>query len=380
MRAKYWSLALIIYLIVFGVGCWDKAEINNREFLSAVGIDQYSTKEEEKNIKNKQYIVTGVYTNLNSIGKQGEGEPSFIYSSIGRNPSEVFRQITTRSNKTLFYGHLKAFIMGEEIARDSKAFKEIIDNLERDPYIGRRINILISKGKAKDVLGVKPRAQQGIGNYIFEIVESKQRSARMNPQTLDNLLPAFHTNGTALIPKIMPAEDEIKIEGSAIIKNYRLIGWLNGIENRGIMFIKNEVEYEDITIVHNDVVIPYMLTNSDCKKNVYKDGDNLKAVFNIETEGFIDQYQLATGDNLMNKETIHAIEKSAEEEIKRQIRYAVNKVQEEFKTDVIDMGDYLSKYKPSIWDEVKDDWEQKFQNMEVEINVIAKIRRIGMVK
>ncbi len=44
-------------------GCWDIAEINQRLFVSSIGMDLNNTKDMNK------YLVTYVYPNINAVGK-----------------------------------------------------------------------------------------------------------------------------------------------------------------------------------------------------------------------------------------------------------------------------------------------------------------------
>ncbi len=47
-------------------------------------------------------------------------------------------------------------------------------------------------------------------------------------------------NNVAILPKVDKIGDRVTIAGAAIIKDYKLIGYLNEIENRALAFIKKQ--------------------------------------------------------------------------------------------------------------------------------------------
>jgi spore germination protein KC len=51
------------------------------------------------------------------------------------------------------------------------------------------------------------------------------------------------------------------------------------------------------------------------------------------------------------------------------------------KTDIFGFGEYVRAKKPSYWNreiKTKERWQQMFQDINVEIKVDSKIRRVGM--
>ncbi len=375
-------LIIFIFIVIILCGCWDKVEINNRAFVSAIGIDLYQKEpfDLDESLEEEKYEVTYELHNLKSIGKNGDGSPRFVMTNKGRNVNEVFKKHTTVSNKTLYLGHAKVIVIGEEAAKDSDFFREILDGAERDPMIGRKINILIATGSAKNILETEPEIEPVVGNFISELEEAKQTSARFNPLTLGDLLPDLHDSACALMPRVMKYEDSLKISGSAVIKEYKLEGWLDDIETRAIMFIKNLVYFDEVTVVHNDIMIPYNITSTNCTKKVYEQDGRLVLMLNLDTEGFIEQYKLDEEKDLFNDKLLKNIEKKVEAELKTEIEDVVKTLQKKYKVDLINAGEYLEKYKPSLWSKVKNNWIQTFCNMEIKVTVDSSIRRIGLVK
>lgn len=374
---------IVLMCVIILTGCWDKVEINDRAFISAIGVDvQREGGELEKNETGyKKLIVTFVFPNVKAIRKGGGGEePRFILSSMGQNIFHVSKTLTTRSNKTMFFGHTKAIIIGEKVARDSETLKHIFDELERTHEMGRKVGVFISQGEAKKVIETEPSLESVTGTYLAGLVKAKGKSSRFTPKTIGEVMGNLHDSNCTLIPRIICTDKEIKVAGAAVINDYKLVGWLGEVENRSVMFITDEVTSEDIIITDDNVVVSYDVADSVAKKTGKIENGQIVIDITVSMEGVLEQYKLETGKDVLDDKLLRRLEGLIENKVKNQIEDTVKKIQKEFKADVIGIGDYLCKFKPDIWEKVKDDWENVFPEVKVKVDVKAKIRRIGMTK
>lgn len=98
---------------------------------------------------------------------------------------------------------------------------------------------------------------------------------------------------------------------------------------------------------------------------------------NIAIEGDIVQNE--TQLNLLNEDVLMKIQGEFEAALKKRVGQTVEKLQKDFKTDVIDFGRKFHQHYPKEWKKVQDHWEEKFPEVEVHITVNAKIRRPGYI-
>jgi len=391
--AKILKLPLLILVTLCLNGCWDKVEIEERDYISVLGIDVFKEegasedKEDtigkidvpEESLRNT-YTVTYVFPNLSGIGKNAQRDVRrFVISSVGPNTFQTTRQLSTRLNRQLFFKHLKTVIVGEDFARNPDYMKENLDALDRHDQISRKVYFMISEGTAKETLKIETEVESITSAGLHQVALTGN-TARYNPLTLDDILVQLHGNGSALIPRIIPGKKEIKIAGSAVIKDYRLIGWLGEQENRAVMFLADQIKGSIVDVPYKDVSIPYIITDSFTKKSVDLGGDALKALESIEMEGYMQKYEIGTETTILEENVIKAIEEEVEKELKREIEVTLNKLQKEFKVDVIGMGDYLRKFKPDLWETIEKDWEEIFPDLDVSIKIDAKLRRVGMTR
>ncbi|HID0835332.1 TPA: Ger(x)C family spore germination C-terminal domain-containing protein, partial [Clostridium botulinum] len=54
--------------------------------------------------------------------------------------------------------------------------------------------------------------------------------------------------------------------------------------------------------------------------------------------------------------------------------------QTEYNTDILDLGEFIHKYHPKLWKEIKGDWNQLYKTVDINVSVDTKVRRIGGIK
>lgn len=55
-------------------------------------------------------------------------------------------------------------------------------------------------------------------------------------------------------------------------------------------------------------------------------------------------------------------------------------LQNNFQVDPIGLREYLEERKPSLWNEVKDNWDEVYKDADINVNINFKVRRIGITK
>lgn len=408
MKKKIVLLLTIMITISTLTGCWDAIEVDDRAYVMSLGVDKYeapsgeersqedgegnkiSADIPEENPRNR-YAYTYLIPNVEFLIGESD-RANILYNSVGENLYAVSRILTTRLNKQLFFGHMKVIVIGEDVARDPQLLRETLDVIERDQFISRRINIAIAPGKARDVLEVEPSANPMTGQFIAELFQNKDRSPRSGSGEIGEVLENFHRWGNAVIPRVIPGEEDIKVAGSAVFKNYQLQGWLGEVETRALEIMRGtarpgglSVKYgEDESVVERHGtdyhIVPIDLIYISRKFYLNEDENNISITIEVKTEGEIEQFYLNPEHDLLEPERIREIEDKICIKICNELEATIEKLQKEFETDVIGVDYYLSRFHPKLWEEVKEDWGEIFPTIDISVKVETKIRRIGLTR
>lgn len=362
--------------IIFLTGCWDSVEINERIFVTAVGLDLNTDPNAEG-----RYLVTYVYPNIGALGKNpSQKETKIIKSTTAIAGSDGSRQLTTRVQNPIYLKHLKVFVIGEELFKNPDLIKEYFDGVARDPRMNRKIGIIVAQGRAKDVLSTKVEELAIIGGQLNSMLNNDKVAARFTKRTFSSIMKDFQFSRASLAPRAVPKKDEYKLSGAGILKDYKLIGWIGEKENRAIAIAKGDFKSDIIDVKYNDVIGTYVITDHISNKKIAKEKDNLKVNLNISLEGYLQQYKLGEDISIFNIKFINNLEEEIEKKIEKEIQNVVNKLQNEYNADALGIGEYLCKFQPDIWEVVKDEWDEIFPSIDIKVNVVAKIRRTGLTK
>lgn len=376
MKTKKVLFLILAFLAVFLIGCWDSIEINERLFITAIGLDLNT----DPSIEGR-YIVTYVYPNIGHLGKNpSQKEAKIVKTTIVETPFDGSRQMTTRVQHPFFFKHLKVFVIGEELFKQPELMKEFLDGVARDSRMNRKIGIIVAEGKAKDILSTKVEETAIIGGYLNSMLNNDSLAARFTDQTFSGIMKDFQFSNASIAPRAVPKKDEYKLSGAAVLKDYRLVGWIGEKENRAIAIAKGKLKSEIIDIKYNDAIISYVITDHISKEKVRTEKGNIIVDFNISLEGYIQQYKLGKGKDIFNTEFISEVEKVIEKTIKKEIEGVVEILQKRYKADVLGIGEHISKYEPKLWEETKSNWEEIYPDVDINVNVSAKIRRTGLTK
>ncbi|ABR50670.1 spore germination B3 GerAC family protein [Alkaliphilus metalliredigens QYMF] len=410
MRRKTIILLVFLITMVTLTGCWDVIESDKRAYVMSLGIDKYEPpspgeneeepaeeggwrSEEEggsvavsthapRDTDRNRYTFTYALPSFAFIMGEGE-EANIFYHTVGQNLYSASRILTTRLNRQVFFGHMQAIVIGEAVARDPKLFREILDAIERDPFISRRVDVTIASGNAKDVLTVEPNINPLTGEFIADIFRNKDRSPRSGGGIIGDVLQDLHRWGNTVIPRIIPGDGDIKVAGSAVIKNYQMVGWLGEIETRAVEIIRGTAQPGGLTVIHegeegHEHIVPIDLIYLSSQYKLDKTGDGIKITIDIETEGEIEQYFFNPEADLLDPNIIRELEGLVCEKLEMELGRTIEKLQQEFQVDVLAIDNYLRKYHPKLWNELEEDWEELYPNIEIVPNISTQIRRIGL--
>lgn len=369
-------LIIMIVLLMLTTGCWGMIEINQRLFPYSIGVD-LNDEEGEK------YIITISYPNINAIGKNAtQKDRIHIVSTISSSVFEGSNQLSTRLPYEFYFKHLRVLVLGQELAKDGKAIREVLDGMNRDFIINKKVRLLVAEEKARDLLLFIPNAkrQEVIEGTLNSMLKEGKDTARFTSQTLTQFIRDTDVGGVGLMPRASVNEEDIKIFGGAIFKNYKHIGDIDEIQNRAISLMTGKLKRDLIDAPYKDVTISYSITGAEMKRKLIRKDGNLKIKIDIETEGSLQEYILLNKPIKDDIKVLSEMEKAIEKVLEKEIEDALKIIQEEYKADVIDIGEYLYKFHPKVWKEVEKDWDEIFSEMDIEVVVDAKIRRRGLTQ
>jgi spore germination protein KC len=382
---KVISMLLIgVMTFILLTGCWNRIEINDIAIVTAIGLDL------AEGDKLRLSLQVAIPSKLGSTGGGGgeSGKSTIIISETGATVSEAYRNIQGKLPRRIFFSQSRVLLIGEDLARNGVL--NIIDFHTR--YAEPRINsfIMFTKGKASVVINSMPKFESVSAEETKELAKLNV-GLKIYVRDFLNMLLADGLEPFAPQFRLEPLEVNTKnktgkiqaVNGVAVFKKDKLIGWMDAAETRGLLWLRNEVKTGVITIKVPEEDgggnISTEIISADTKIVPILKNGKLKLTINVITElGVIENDSQLT---MFETKVIKDIQKDIEKEIRDRVQLVVDKMQKEYQSDIFGFGQSVYKKYPKEWNtHYKKDWEQEFAQVEVKINSKARIRRIGLIK
>ncbi len=371
------------------VGCWSSYEINRLAIVTLIGVDLT----DNGDFKITASIVLPAGTAEPAPGGGKLQTSVILASSTGKGMYDSLRKLSNALPKKIYWSHLQAIVIGEDVAK--KKMLPVLDVMKRQHEFRDNVKILVSRGKAEKILGLKPLLQGTLGAEVNGIVQFSQKTA----MTLVNDLNHFSQDISSptkdhITGEISPSFEKgvefskngksssaVSIRGIAVFKQNSFIGWMNREETRGVLFLTNKIRggIMELPCSKNDSdTVSVQLLNAVTQKTPrIVNGEPVLNV-NIRAEADIDE--VTCPDFQITASQIEKWNTVLEEEIRTNVEHALQKGQKEWGTDIFLFGDAIYKKYPRVWKKLQPTWrEEGLRNLKVNLNVYANIRRYGLI-
>lgn len=364
--------------VILLAGCWDKIEIEDRLFVLSIGID--SAEEAGNQVSKDKYTISFVSPVVDQI-KEGPGPAFRTYKSVNRSVIMSLSQLLERFSKKQFFGHTRNIFFGEDVMKSEKLLKEVLDGVSRYHEFQKSMYAYIVPGRAEEVFAVKPMYDKLLAPYIAGIIENSDYTSKIIKLTLaDMLIMLENQKGGLVIPKLVPEKEEVKICGAGVLKDYKLIGYLDDQEAEVYNWLINKAKGGNIEAKYNDISTVFRHYTFNRKIEMPKvESGKIYLNYNIEVEGSIEEYMM--GKEILDNVLLKEISKEVEKKIENESEKLIKKFQQEFEIDLIGARDYLSKYQPKLYKTIENDYEKFFtDSIVIKVTAKANIRRVGLIK
>ncbi|WNS77459.1 Ger(x)C family spore germination protein [Bacillus sp. DTU_2020_1000418_1_SI_GHA_SEK_038] len=383
MRRRIFSY-IICFFLIFVSGCWDRKELNDRAIWLATGWDVG----EKENIRlSGQIVVPSKMQSQNGGG--GGAKEYFTVSATGKNVNDALQNMQTKLSRESFPGHRRVVFFGEEFAKHG--LKHQLDANTRGPDVSLRTDIFIVKGgTAIEALNLSYPLEKPPAAATIKVHE--EIGGRGDTAFLSFLIAATSDGVRPTVPVVQigqsqvgdssgkenASESVLQIAGVAIFnKDLELIGYLNNLENRAMLWVMGILKKLTITVPIKNGNASLIMTKikSDIVPEISKD-NKIKFIVKLTGEGAL--LENNTDLNLIEPKNIKYMEKKFEERAQKKVQQVIKKVQEEYGTDIFGFGEAIHKKHPHLWKSLKKDWDMHFSDAIVSVKVNLRVKRIGM--
>jgi spore germination protein KC len=309
-----------------------------------------------------------------------QGPASKIIESRGETIFDGIRNVIDTSGKRLVWSHAQTIIVSEDVAR--QGILDVIDFLYRDAEPRLTLHLVVAcDASARDII-----SSEGITNKVrsFEIHDKLENESSIEKYPNDKIYKIVgmlkFDVPYAYVPSITLKKQEdmevSQIYGTAIFKGDKLQGFLNQEDTKFFLFIINEINggllvNKNAQNNPNANICLEIFNNTTTVKPIYSNGI-ITMKIHTETEAAIGES--GPNVNFMDKPSMTALKKDMQEFLLQNIVRVIQKVQNEFDTDIFGFGQAIYEDMPDVWKQYKDNWDARFKELAFNISCEIKIR------
>ncbi|NRF93274.1 Ger(x)C family spore germination protein [Paenibacillus frigoriresistens] len=382
MKVCIKSLILILLISLLG-GCWDRTELNDLALITALAFDKAENNQVKVTV---QIVIPQVQGGVGMMGGSGGSaakKTTVRTEEHGFDTADALSKLQRKIPRRLFWGQCKIFIFSESLAKTG--IREQFDFLVRHPQPRERAFMFISKGKAADALELFPPIERSSAEVLRKLSELQigirvtieQMSIMLKGDSQTAALPLVY-----ILPKNKSAEPFQTIPylfGTAVFKKDKMVGEISEKVTRGVMWIKNEIKEYTVTYEANESegLVSLKPVKANVKLIPKIEGEKWMMTLKVQTEG--DIVQNSTLLNPMNPDLLSNMNKAFANDVRGRIQLALQEVQERLKVDILGFATEFHRKYPKQWEKNKDNWEELFPKVEVNLDIKTQILRPGLI-
>ncbi|MDF2800340.1 MAG: Spore germination protein [Anaerocolumna sp.] len=368
------SLIIFITLSTLSLtGCSEMAEIEDRNFIQAIGIDS-----SEANKITSFYVLP----DLKALTEQGSDDPKKLTQQFeDKDYWEIQESYSLENNKRLDFSHLKVIILGKNTAQNKDALTEFLTYVQNKYEIARNTLVFLSDSTADDIISLSGDLEGGVGDYLEKLYRINLTNTGIDEITVGDLILAMNEGDLAINIPILKAEDKkLTVNGFGIFSNNKVIYAANHEEGNFIDIAngygKNKIFY--LTDPKDKEKTQYVVKINKISRTINFQWIEEKPYVNLLIEsfglvekGFRDSKEEST---TVNANKINEMESRTEELIKNGIVDITNKLYREYELDFINLYRLTSYYKRDMWFKYKGSEKDFIKDLNFEVKVTVKIQ------
>ncbi|NMB02195.1 MAG: Ger(x)C family spore germination protein [Firmicutes bacterium] len=367
------ALVLLLTTLLLA-GCWDYTEIESLGFVFGAGVEQVEP----------DFVV--YLEMIDSVG--GGQETQFtpkVLTSKGRGFSSAGRALSNVAGTFVFWPHTSVFLVSEEVARQGAL--PAIEYILRNRRARSTIYILVTKDcTVEEVFKSKPLLANSVSDHLDGIFALQPILAKFYPVQIWEFVGNLTARGisvTAPTVQLVHESGELVpiVEGTAVFKEDRMVGWLDAEESQLFCILKGESQrpYVVMDTKTKEGIFPitYEMIGSNAEiKPTTKDGEptidiSVELRFNVTEIG---DAQI----NFQDPKEVAAIEDQVAHTFNRRIKDFFRKLQVEYNSDILGFGRLLRRKEPQIWRRYEDVWDSYYPQLAINVEVKVFIELTGL--
>ncbi len=366
MFKKITLIFINLCLILSLCGCWNYQGLDELNIVVGIAVDFDNN--------SSCFDVSYESADLAAADRKGAIAGKITHSK-GKTLFDAARNAKRREEDRLFFGGSQILIINETLAAD-EGILPIIEWFLRDVECRETISVAISQeDTAADILEVQGEPKGIVSITLHDIIKKDRdiSGTSMDKAMFQIYNDLYSLRKSTVIPALHKvkngAEEIVELNGLAVIKEDKLMGYLTPEQSRYVLMIEDKLGGGIFTLSTQGMPaydISLEISENDTKKSFSYDNGRLIVEINTRTKVFIAENRGYL--DMMDKKIVSQIEASASEMIEENIENLVLLTQEHYKTDLFGFGEMIHKRDLKLWNKLAPMWEELYPKLEIKVS------------
>lgn len=392
----------IVVCCLFLTGCFDKTEVEEKAYVIALGLDK--AKDEHK-IKVSFQIANPEVGSIQAAG--GTDEPPHEIITVTVNDFISARSVlNTVIAKGITYDLLRIIVISEELAKEEN-FIRFIYEAAKDREVRRDVVLAVSKEEASKFLEENDPKQETRPHKYYQFMINQgvdtglipesdlHRFFRITEHDADLFL-AMYTTTERSESEVKDNQDEYlagqidtkgstnktQFIGSAVFKEGKMIGKLNGGDTRIAVLLDETTDLKDVLTTYEDPLTKgyrlavRLIKNKpvDVQVNINNSPATIKLHLPLVAEVLSDP---GMTNYARNKDKQEILRSHIEQEIVSSINEFIKKTQEELGGSPFSLSLHGRKHFLTIPEFNQFDWMKTYPDMDIDVSASIEFGEFG---
>lgn len=374
------EIIICILMVVNLTGCNGSRELNKISIVMGIGIDKG---EDPNTVKTTVQIakVSDIKNSPQSSGNKLDNGGYLNLTTTRESISEAVKAFNRKLNRQLLFSHNQVIIFGDDAAKNG--IERYIDFFLRHRETRLLVWMLVAKGPADRILDLKPTIEKTAAMSIGELVRNQDNVSQVPTIDLKDFVSKLMSKTTSPVAPIIEVSKDDKnkiayLSETAVFKKDKMVGILNIMETRGLLWGTNGIKNGVVAISKPNDKESVNVKTTHAKSKMTPEIKDGKTTIKIEIKQEGDLQEQTSSEDYANPKAFAMLENEEENIIKKEVIAAVEKAKY-LNADVFGFGDNIYQHYPKEWVKMQNSWNEIFKNINVDVQVEAKIRRTGRI-
>jgi Ger(x)C family germination protein len=391
MVRKY-LLFFTIIILLYGTGCWDLQEIDDKAVTTAIGLDL----EEGGKLRFSSFFISP--TQPGETTGVIPSKPT-IAAASDYGGAIAARRILLSLSRIPEYAHIRSIVISDDLVKNN--FPLAVDLLTRNRNFSPETNLLVCVAShPEEILALTNNTDRILSQLVmvneFQLgtcvpVPIHEFIYKLLTPGIEPAIPQITIEATKPGNKITSAGDKTEdptgdikklvLQGTAVFKKDKKIGVLNEYESRGFRWLNSSKKVGGLLAIKSPfnpdayTMLEVLRFNSNTKPLVNENKIKMQIKINVR----LSLYENTSGMETITPASLKKMEQAANQEISRQVSHCIRKSQE-LNSDILGWGLLLLQYQPDTWKQVKGNWNETFPLVEYDIKTETSIINSSLSK